>query len=50
MYMVLVLLLAAWSASVAALALTAIADGEYLDGMVCGLLSAGFLTATWMVT
>jgi len=45
---VMVLLLASWSASVAALAQTAIADGQYPEGAACGLLSAGFLGATWM--
>ncbi len=49
MHMVLVLLLASWSASVAALAQTAIADDQYPEGAACGLLSAGFLTATWAV-
>ncbi len=44
-----VMALAAWSASMAAFGQMAIADGQYPEGAACGLLSAGFLGATWIV-
>ena len=47
MHILMILLLGAWSASVAAFALKAITDDQYPEGAACGLLSAGFLAATW---
>ncbi len=49
MHMILVLLLATWSAAVGGVALTIIAIGLYPEGAACGLLSTGFLGATWAV-
>ncbi len=49
MHMILVLLLATWSAGVGGIALMTVAIGLYPEGAACGLLSTGFMGATWAV-